>query len=245
VKVQPIILAAEQEKQVGGLAVRRAIENRLHRAPQHKEGSCEAIGLRSPGMEECHAARDSRRAEGLAGFQAGDQFPRIAHPAGPCGQRHQIAQKGSLRLGGHRRVNLLGPQQVRQEGDVLELGATAQEGFSVVLGPPVRAETEDSLRSPSVNVPLAKHQAVTARLERDVAIRDQPLNVRAGQAQILCDFVGVESVKGHGQWAFGWHSPQPADEMAPQWSHQAFKKCRRMRATSACLILACPILCMR
>jgi hypothetical protein len=64
--------------------------------------------------------------------------------------------------------------------------------FLMVISQPLVRKTKDPLGSPLINFALAKDDTVTPFFERDLAVFDPLLNIRAGQVQIIGDLIQVE-----------------------------------------------------
>ena len=73
VQMQPVVLAANQEEQMGRLAVGRAEMDFLDRPSHHDERGFKEVGFMGPRVRQRQSARHRRGTQFLARLQAGQQ----------------------------------------------------------------------------------------------------------------------------------------------------------------------------
>ncbi len=199
VQMQAVVLATNQEEQVGRLGVGRAKMDLLHGATEDDERFFKQVRLGHAGMRQGKTAGHAGGTKGFASFETGDQLLRVVQAPGGFRQGRQFVQDGGLGLGRQSRCNEAGQEPFGQERLAGQDGLGVEGGFAVVFREALVRQAEEALRGPEVDFLLGKDDAAAAFLVRNLVAFDALRDVIRGQMQILRDSVETENLIGHNQ----------------------------------------------
>jgi len=122
-QMEAVVLAADQEKEIGGVSIRCAEMDRMARAGQNDERLGEQVGFMVAGMEQSDPPGEGGGTEGFAFREAVQEFPGIGgKPFGFFGEGDHIAQDRGPGFGGEMGIDKTGLDQTFHEVGLGERG---------------------------------------------------------------------------------------------------------------------------
>ncbi len=183
-EVEAVILAAEEEEKIGGFVVRRTELDGLQGAADDEKGALEEPWVMMPRMRDCETAGKARGTERFALEETVDESLCVVEQAGLFGHGNEVAQDGGLgprgKGGGNARIV---DERGNFKGTRRNFGCgRAYPG--VVGSDAITFHPEDALGGPCVDFGGTKDGAITAHLERDIAIANEGSNIVFVQVQV-------------------------------------------------------------
>ena len=185
-EVVAVVLADQDEEEVGGLAVRRAEVAGVGGAGKQEKGFGGQIGVVVARVDDGHAVAQPRRAEFLAGLEALQEVVRVVEEARVVGDLRHVRQNGRLRLRGKVDDDSLGGDHVaHREG--LGTPLRGPLGFGVVVGEALVRHPENAARGPGVDFAAVEERLGRRAGEGDVALSHQAGDLDGFNAQVVRD----------------------------------------------------------